>query len=104
MGYSAIQAKSLPQLQRLIRRASKGGSVVVVTDHAAKQMIKRKVFRAEVDECLAIGSIYRVPEPNVKFNTLECLMEAYVAGRRLGIIVALCDEDPSLVIVTAMVR
>lgn len=104
MGYSATQAKSLIQLQRLIRRAAKGGSLVIVTDHAAKQMVKRRIFRAEVEECLAIGCIYRAPEPNVKFNTLECLMEAYVAGRKLGIIVALCDEYPSMVVVTAMIR
>ncbi|GAB3487640.1 hypothetical protein GCM10027399_01630 [Curvibacter fontanus] len=41
-----------------------------------------------------------MPEPNPCRGNLECRMKRYVAGRELAVIVALCDEDPDLVVVT----
>lgn len=35
-------------------------------------------------------------------GTLECRMEYFSAGRDVAVIVALSDDDPSLVLVTAM--
>lgn len=63
-------------------------------------MRQRKVSAPEVFECLQLGSIDRVPEANEEMGSLECLMERYVSGRQLGIIVALSDEDPDVVVVT----
>lgn len=102
MGYGIVLAKSTLQLQRLIRTTAKDSGLVVVTEHAAGQMRKRRITRLEVDFCLKSGCLHRQPEPNLAKGSLECRMEAYVSGRNLAVIVALTDEDPSLVVVTAM--
>ena len=103
MSYIASQRKTDLQLQRLIQRAAGNSSYVVFTQHAAQQMIKRRILRPEVDRCLKLGCIRRPPEPNVFKGSLECRMESYVAGRNIGVIVAITDEEPLIVIVTAMV-
>ena len=56
-----------------------------------------------MEEVLQRGQLRREPEPNLAYGTLECLMERFCAGRDLGVVVALSDEDPDLVVVTAMV-
>lgn len=100
MGYQTLQKKSLPQLIRHIRTVAQNSSAVLFTQHVSVQMRKRKVSGAEVLECLRHGTVRRVPEPNPGKGSLECRMERYVAGRELAVIVALCDEDPDLVVVT----
>ncbi len=45
----------------------------------------------------------RPAEPNLMRGALECRMERFVAGRNLGVVVALNDEAPNMVIVTALV-
>jgi hypothetical protein len=35
-------------------------------------------------------------------GTLECRMERYVAGRECGVVVALDDDNPHLLVVTVM--
>lgn len=100
MGYQTLQKKSLPQLARHIRAVAQDSGAVLFTQHVSVQMRKRKVSSAEVLECLRLGTLRRVPEPNPGKGSLECRMERYVAGRELAVIVALCDEDPDLVVVT----
>lgn len=102
MGYSKALAKTNVQLQRIIQRASKDSRLVVITQHAAERMVDRNISRSEVDNCMRIGCIHRAPEPNRAMGSLECRMEGYVAGRHLAVIVAICDEDPSMIVVTAM--
>ncbi len=100
MGYQALQKKSLAQLARHIREVARDSGAVFFTQHVSVQMRKRKVSSSEVLECLRMGSLRRVPEPNPGKGSLECRMERYVAGRELAVIVALCEEDPDLVVVT----
>ena len=102
MGYSTCQSKSTRQLEKVIRESAKTSSNVFVTAHAKQQMLKRGILRAEVDECIAQGVIRRVPEPSLAHGTLECRLERYVAGRNLSVVVAIHDDDPSVVVVTAM--
>ena len=54
----------------------------------------------EVFECIRNGTIRRAPEVSKDSQSLECRVERYVAGRELAVVVALCDEDPSIVLVT----
>ncbi|MFZ4652284.1 MAG: DUF4258 domain-containing protein [Rubrivivax sp.] len=103
MGYSRCQKKTDRQLEKQIRESAKVSVNVFITVHARQQMAKRRILRAEVDDCIARGTIRRTPEPNPARGSLECRLDAYVAGRNLAVIVAISDEDPSLVVVTAMV-
>lgn len=100
MGYNNCEKKSEAQLARHIRAAAKNTQSVIFTDHANVQMSKRKVSSLEVYECLRTGTIRRQPEPNEMKGSLECRMQRYVAGRELAVIVALCDEDPDILVVT----
>lgn len=100
MGYQTLQRKSQTQLARHIRTLAQDSGAVLFTQHVRVQMRRRKVSSAEVLECLRLGTLRRVPEPNPGKGSLECRMERYVAGRELAVIVALCDEAPDLVVVT----
>ena len=42
----------------------------------------------------------RAPEPLRDGQRLKYRMERYVAGRNLGLVVALCDENPDIILVT----
>jgi hypothetical protein len=100
MGYDTFRRKSKPQLSKHIRSVAKNTVSVFITDHAKSRMKLRKVTSQEVYECLQQGQIVREPEENEQKGSLECLMERYVSGRQLGVIVALCDEDPDAIVVT----
>lgn len=90
------------QLQILIRSESLDSRNIFFTEHVKKQMRARHITSGCVVATLQNGIIMRVPEPNPMKGSLECRMEHYVAGHNIGVIVAISDEDPSLVLVTAM--
>ena len=100
MGYETFEKKSKAQLAKHIRTVAKNTGSVIITTHVSARMKQRKVSSQEVYECLQNGTIGREPEPNEDKGSLECLMERYVAGRQLGVIAAICDEDPDIVVVT----
>lgn len=100
MGCENFRRKSKAQLAKHIRTLAKNTASVFLTDHAKKRMRERKVSAEEVFQCLQLGLIDREPEVNEEKDSLECLMERYVAGRQLGIIVALLDENPDAIVVT----
>jgi hypothetical protein len=94
---------SVVQLQRLIRQRAGDSARVVFTHHVLIRMKQRHILRPEVLDVLRLGSLRRTPEPNAGKGSLECRMQRFVAGRELGVVVALSDDDPSLVVVTALV-
>ena len=100
MGYEKFATKSDSQVAKHIRTIAKDSSCVFFTKHAKVRMRERKVTAPEVLDCLRNGTISRAPEPSPDGQSLECRMERYVAGRNLGVIVALCDEDPGIILVT----
>lgn len=100
MGYKTFQGKSKEQLAKHIRTLSRNTSSVFFTAHVKSRMKKRKVTTQEVYECLQLGSITRQPEENQAKMSLECLMERYISGRQLGVIVGLSDDEPDVVVVT----
>lgn len=102
MGFRVVGSRSVQQLQRHIRTQAQDTSLVILTVHAKAQMKARRVLRSEVFECLRCGSIHRTPEPNPTKGSLEIRVEYYVAGRTVKTVVALCDEDPSLLVVTVI--
>ena len=100
MGYDKLAIKSDSQIAKHIRTIAKDSSCVFFTKHVKVRMTQRKITAAEVLDCIRNGTISRVPEASQDGQSLECPMERYVAGRNLGVVVALCDEDPDLVLVT----
>lgn len=102
MGYAKIGKWSWRQLDRHIRNVAKDSSSVFVTKHAAKKMLERKIPSSVMHTVLKKGVINRQPEQNDGKGNLECRMEHYCAGQTFGVIVAVCDEDPTILIVTVM--
>jgi hypothetical protein len=90
------------QLQQFIRTESLDSRKIFFTEHVKQQMRKRHITAGCVIATLQNGVIKRRPEPNATKGTLECRMEYYVAGHNIGVIVAISDVDPDLVLVTAM--
>ena len=62
----------------------------------------RNIPSSVMYEVLRKGVINREPERNQEHGNLECRMEHYCAGINVGVAVALCDEDPELVVVTVV--
>ena len=98
-----IKKQSKSQLQLRIRNTARESERIFVTKHAETQMRRRTITRELMEEVLRGGQLRREPEPNVAYGTLECRIERFCAGRDLGVVVALSDEDPDLVVVTAMI-
>jgi Domain of unknown function (DUF4258) len=90
------------QLQTLIRTVSRDSSRVAFTDHALLRMKKRQITRDMALEVLRKGLLIREPEPNLAKGNIECRMEKFMTGRDIGIVVALSDDDPDLLVITAM--
>src|SRR4051812_25226391 len=100
MGCENFAAKSNAQLQKHIRALSQNTASVFITKHASGRMKKRSIGVNEMFDVLRCGVIERPPQINKKKGSLECRMQRYVGGRECAVIVALCDEDPDLVVVT----
>jgi hypothetical protein len=93
---------STVQLQQLIRARSADTVQVVFSRHVELRMKQRQILRPEVLEVLRRGRLGRTPEPNLARASLECRMQRFVAGREIGVVVALNDDDPGVLVVTAL--
>ena len=98
----SIQSLSKAQVERLIRTIAADGSRVFVTAHAALRMRQRHVTRDIALEVLRKGRLLRIPEVNLRRGSLECRMERYCTGRQLGVVVAISDDDPDLLVITVI--
>jgi Domain of unknown function (DUF4258) len=103
MGYEILEKKSKAELAKIIRNTAKDTKTVIITIHVGARMRERKISAPEVYENLRLGTIRQEPEPNVRKGSLECRMERYIAGRNIAVVVALCDEDPDVIVVTAFI-
>jgi hypothetical protein len=66
------------------------------------RMRQRRISRDMVVEVLRKGRLTREPEPNLRFGSLQCRMERYMAGRQIAVIVAIADHLPGLLVVTVI--
>lgn len=98
----AIDRLSGSQLERLIAELADDEERVVFTNHALMRMRQRQITRGMVLEVLRRGRLAREPEPNLRFGSLECRMERYVAGHQIGVIAALMDDALSVLVVTVI--
>lgn len=93
---------SQAQLELRIRKTAGDSQLVIFTNHAHVQMRKRHIPADIVLEVLRKGRIRRTPEPNLAKGSMECRMERFVAGSQIGVVAAISDEHPNVIVVTAM--
>ena len=98
----SVHTLSKTQVERLIRTIAADRSRVFITMHAAARMRQRHVSREIVHEVLQKGRLVRAPEPNLRRGSLECRMERYCTGRQLGVVVAISDDEPDLLVITVI--
>lgn len=98
----AIGKLSAAQVERLIRGLACETDRVAFTHHARTRMRQRQMTRDMVLEILRRGRLVREPEPNLRFGTLECRMERYLAGRQIAAVVAIADDEATLLVVTVI--
>lgn len=66
------------------------------------RMRQRHVTQEIVVEVLRQGRLAGTPEPNLARGSLECRIERYCTGRQIGVVVAISDDDPDLIVVTVI--
>jgi hypothetical protein len=93
---------SVQQLEKHIKKEALDSSKVIFTDHALVQMKKRKITMGCALEALRKGRINLTPELDSNTGDLKCRMEHFVAGSNVRIVVAISDDDPDLIVVTAI--
>ena len=90
------------QLQAHIRAVAVESHRVFFTLHALKRMKGRHLSREVVMNVLRLGRLYRAPEFNRAKGSLECRMEHFTVGMDIAVVVAVSDDDPDLLVITAM--
>jgi hypothetical protein len=100
---TSVHRLSAAQLERLIHERAGQPMRVSLTIHALKRMKERHVLSDEVFEVLEKGRITRPPEPNVTRGSLECRLQRFISGRELAVVAAVSDDDPQVIVVTAIV-
>lgn len=93
---------SRAQLQAHIRAVAAESDRVFFTNHALARMRERHLMREVVLAVLRRGRLYRPPEYNTAKGSLECRMEHFAVGMDIAAVVAISDDDPDLVVITAM--
>jgi len=97
-----IPSLTKQQATARIREIAQDSRNVIITTHAKTRMGERKISRQMVFECLRHGRIERQPEPNIMKGSLECLMEHHVAGETIGVVAAIPEDNPGIIVVTVM--
>lgn len=103
MAAKSVFKLSLSEVERLVRRRSALTVNVRLTNHVLVRMKLRHIAREEVYDVLCHGRLVQPPEPNPAKGSLECRMQRFMSGRELAVVAAIADDDPSVVVVTAIV-
>ncbi|WP_256079946.1 DUF4258 domain-containing protein [Massilia sp. YIM B04103] len=94
--------QSIAQQEAFIHQQAQDTQNIIFTKHALKRMKERRIAAPSVIETLRQGRMKRPAEANIQTGSLECRLERHIAGRDIAVVVAIDDEDPSLIVVTAM--
>lgn len=103
MAAKSVFKLSLVEVERLVRKRSALTANVRLTTHVLARMKLRHIAREEVYDVLCFGRLAKPPEPNLALGSLECRMQRFMSGRELAVVAALSDDDPTVVVVTAIV-
>jgi hypothetical protein len=97
-----VSGPSTRQLEKHIRACAENTSNVIFVNHARERMRQRRINDPMVLETLRKGVIQREPEPDLKAAGLRCMMERYVAGVNVGVLVLVDQPAPELTVITVM--
>lgn len=99
---SSVSHPSKRQLEKHVRLCAESTSNIVFVHHARERMRLRKINDPMVLETLRKGVIQREPEPDMKAEGVRCLMERYVAGVNVGVVVLVDHPEPDLTVITVI--
>lgn len=86
--------------KRLLAQIAEKSSNVIFTDHAVKQMKKRKITRPQVINCLKKGQI--VESPFLDHHGMwKVTIERYASGENVGCAVAIDNSRHKSIVITA---
>ena len=103
MAAKSVFGLSMVEAGRLVRKRASVTANVRLTNHVLIRMKQRHIAREEVYDVLCQGRLVRPPEPNAATGSLECRLQRFIAGRELAVVAAVSDDDPSVIVVTAIV-
>ena len=103
MAARSVFKLSLSEVERVVRIRARSTGNVRLTQHALTRMKLRHITREEVYDVLCKGRLTRAPEPNLALGSLECRMQRFMAGRELAVVAAISDDDPIVIVVTAII-
>ena len=103
MASRSVFKLSVIEVERLVRKQATVNANVRLTNHALARMRLRHITREEVFLVLCRGKLSKIPETNLTLGSLECRMQRFMAGRELAVVAAISDDDPTVVVVTAIV-
>lgn len=103
MAAKSVFKLSLIEVERLVRARAAVTGNVRLTKHVLARMKLRHIAREEVYDVLCQGRLARPPEPNMALGSLECRMQRFMTGRELAVVAAISDDDPTVIVVTAIV-
>lgn len=94
--------QSLAQQEAYVHEQAKSSNNIVFTTHALKRMKERAITAQGVVEVLQRGRLKHPAERDIKTGLAVCRVERVVAGQGITVVVALDDENPELIVVTAI--
>lgn len=97
-----LSDQSHAQQEAYVHRQAQDSNNIVFTNHVLKRMRERKITTPCVVEVLRKGRMKRPAEPDIKTGLPVCRLERFVAGRDITVAVAIDDENPELIVITAM--
>ena len=97
-----VSKPSKHQLEKHVRLCAQSTSNIVFVQHARERMRQRKINDPMVLETLRKGLIQREPEPDMKADGVRCLIERYVAGVNVGVVVLVDYPAPQLTVITVI--
>lgn len=90
------------QIEKHIQACAQDSSNIVFVNHARERMRTRKINDPMVLETLRKGILGSEPEPDMKASGLRCVMERYVSGVHVGVVVLVDHPMPDLTVITVM--
>lgn len=86
--------------KRMLAEIAASSISVVFTDHARKQMRKRRITLPQVVSCLKKGKITEAPVLD-HYGNWKVTVERYACGENVGCGVAIDTSSPKAIIITA---
>lgn len=95
------QGLSIPEAQRILRKAAQAGAVGFEEKHCRRRMIERDVTDEDVLRCLILGRVTEGPALNARGNW-KMTVHRFAAGEELDVVVVIEVPDDGVIVVTVI--